>query len=245
MSCWGKSVNPGNYTLRWEIFDNKDNRIHKSERASQKIKAHCTSWYKIHLDSSTKERLKSGSYIIKLFIDDQLVQSKSVQYIAKSILSKNIRGVVILPFLNKTTDANYAGNRSAVITNSVATAIYNEVKRIVPDTVPHHVVKQKLGSKFSQNCFNEKECLNLLKANFDEEIFITGSIELKKYTNEICTLTTYVYQSKTGTIKKFQYSQTGAKGKYDIVIHDLIKGILYNKGLLDYLKSVGKDTKFY
>lgn len=244
VSSWGESVNPGNYTLRWEIFDNKDNRIYKSKLVNQKIKAHWTSWYKIPLDSSTKERLKSGNYIIKLFIDDQLVQSKSVQYIAKSILNKNIRGVVILPFLNKTIEVNYAGHQSPVITNTVATAIYSEVKRIVPDTVPHHVVKQKLGNKFSQNCFNEKECLNLIQANFDGEIFITGSIELKKYVGEICTLKVYVYNSNTGEKTKYEH-RISLRQSYAEIINSLLTSILYKKGLLDYLKSIGKDTKFY
>jgi hypothetical protein len=73
---------------------------------------------------------------------------------------------------------------------------------------------------------------------FEDDIFISGNIRLSKFVYEISTLTVYVYNQKTGTVKRFSYSQH-FRGQllYSELVHDLIKGVMHEKGFLDYLIS--------
>jgi hypothetical protein len=66
---------------------------------------------------------------------------------------------------------------------------------------------------------------------------ITGTLKFEDVEDETNLLTVYVYQSKTGTKKRFVHAEGGAKRYYRLILADLIKGVLYEQGLLEYLRT--------
>ena len=204
-----------------------------------KIRPHWFYSKKIYLDKSIKDSLIPGMYTVKLYLDGDLVKTKSGEYVPKSILNKNVNSAVILPFNDTSIETNIRVNQSSSIINTLSSAFYHEVRRIIPRTTPHYISERTVGDLSGPNCFEDKSCLNKIDSMFEDDIFISGNIRLSKYVHEISTLTVYVYNSKTGIVEKFSYSQNpGGDLSYSKWMHDLIKGVMYQRGFLDYLTSL-------
>jgi len=232
---WGQIAKSENIILKWAISDDKDNVIFKSEKYLP-IKPNIIWYLPVNLDRGVKAKLVPGMYKVNLYIDGQLVAHQNVQYVAKSIRNKNVQQAVILPFKEITTESNLMGDATPVILNTIAHSIYSEVKRIIPDSIPHYIVEQKIGKLLKPNCFENKECVDFIKNTFGESIFISGYIKLVKFEEELAQMRVDVYNAKTGEIKEFR-SAEHAMERYDDLIHDLLKGVMQKEGLLDYLKK--------
>ncbi|MCK5601987.1 hypothetical protein KAR91_08965, partial [Candidatus Pacearchaeota archaeon] len=238
VSSWGKFPKSENHKLKWDIVNKEGKNVYTNSNENVTIHPYMYISQPIRIDRITKDDIQAGMYTVNFYFDDKLVKSQNVQYVPESIINKNIQGAVILPFSNKSLETAFAGSRNELLSNTISFAIYSEVKRIIPYTVPHFVAQQNLRTLLRTDCFNNKDCMNWIEDKFDEEIFITGNIELAKYEDDLFSITVYVYHTKTKTIKKFDYSESGAKERYDRIIQALLKGVMYKEGLLDYLKSM-------
>jgi len=239
VSYWENCSRSENHELKWELYNKNGVKVYNTIQRDVKILPHIFYPTKIYLDKSIKDSLIPGMYTVKLYLDGELVRTKSGEYVPKSILNKNVNGAVILPFNDTSIETSMKVNESPSIINTFSSAFYHEVKRIIPWTTPHYISERTVGNLSGPNCFKDKSCLNKIDSMFKDDIFISGNIRLSKYLVEIATLTVYVYNSKTGIVKKFSYSQNpGGDLTYSTLMHDLIKGVMYQKGFLDYLTSL-------
>ena len=120
--------------------------------------------------------------------------------------------------------------------NTIANAIYFEVKRIIPDTIPHYVAHQKIGQPLRPDCFHDSECLSFIEDMFGKSIFVTGDVEFGKYTNDNNRLIVYIYDANRSEIKEYSDDEMGLRS-YSETVHNLLIGVMRKKGLLDYLVS--------
>jgi len=236
MVIWGQVATSGPHTLKWEIYNNKGDRIYQTSRENVTIRPNLFGGERVVLDRSMKDSLMPGLCTVRLYIDDKLAKSKNVQYVNKNIINKNVQRVVILPFKDVSSSTNMSPDGINLYLNTIANAIYFEVKRIVPDTIPHYVVVQKIGKSLKPKGFNNKECISLIADMFGKNIFITGDIEFAEFTTETSRLTVYVYNAKTGEIMKYN-DIAPSEYYYSEAMHNLLVGIMREKGLLDYLKT--------
>jgi hypothetical protein len=173
---------------------------------------------------------------IKMYLDDKLRASHDIEYVKTSIINHNINGAVILPF-------RFAGELagspigSKSYPNTPSNAIYGEVKRIVKGTVPPAVAEERIGDLFYSRNVNDKDLMRSIAESFSEDILITGSLDLSKEELNPMQLTVCVYHSRTQAMKRFTYSTVHGR-YYAVILGDLIQGILYEKGLLDYLRTL-------
>jgi len=233
---WGQVATSGPHTLKWEIHNNKGDRIYQTSRENVTIRPNMFGGERVVLDRSMKDSLMPGLCTVRLYIDDKLAKSKNVQYVNKNIINKNVQRVVILPFKDVSSSTNMSPDGINACLNTIANAIYFEVKRIVPDTIPHYVADQEIGKPLKTKGFENKEHVILIEDKFGMNIFITGETEFAKYDTETNHLTVYVYNAKTG--EKLKYSDIApSEYYYSEAMHNLLVGIMRQKGLLDYLKT--------
>ena len=120
--------------------------------------------------------------------------------------------------------------------NTIASGIYYEVKRIVPNTIPHYISDEKINKSLTPDGFKNIECVNYIEELFGKKIFIIGEADLGEYIGDANYLNVYVYNAKTGEIKSFRDIFVGGI-YYSEVFHQLLFGIMYEEGLLDYLRT--------
>lgn len=239
ISYWKNCSRSENHELKWELYNKNGVSIYNTIKKNMEIRPHMFYTNKVYLDKSIKDGLIPGMYTVKLYLDGNLVKTKSGEYVPKSIVNKNVNSAVILPFNDISVETNIKFKASPYIINTFSTAFYHEVKRIIPWTTPHYISERTVGDLSGPNCFKDKSCLNKIKHMFEDDIFISGNIRLSKFVVDIATLSVYVYHSKTGVVKRFSYSQHPRGGlKYSDLIHDLIKGVMHEKGFLNYLISL-------
>ena len=234
VSSWGSSAKSSDHRLRWEICTLDGEPIHTIPDYHETIYSNMFNSYRIKLDTTLKENLQSGMYTVKLYLDDKLIRSQDVKYINKSIINPNLNGAVILPF---SFDGPSKLSRKPYL-NTTTNAICGEVKRIVKETVPPAVAEEGIGDDFSPEYLNDPNRMNSVTGVFSEDILITGTLEFSDWEDDTNLLAVYVYQSKTRTKKKFMHIEGGAKRYYHLVLADLIKGVLYEQGLLEYLGTL-------
>jgi len=240
ISTWGDCSKSENHELRWELYNKNGVKVYDTIQRGVKISPYMFYSTKISLDKSIKDSLIPGMYTVKLYLDGDLVKTKSGEYVPKSIINKNVNSAVILPFNDTSVATNMKVKQSSVIINTFSSAFYNEVRRIIPRTTPHYISEKTVGDLCGPDCFEDKNCLNKIDSMFKNDIVISGNIRLSKFVVEIATLTVYVYNSKTGRAK-FSYSQNpGGDLTYSKMMHDLIKGVMHEKGFLAYLTSLNK-----
>ena len=121
--------------------------------------------------------------------------------------------------------------------NTVSHSIYSEVKRIIPDAIPHFIVEEKIGKLIKPDCLEDQECVEFVKSSFGESIIVSGYIKLVYFKEQYAEIKVEVYNTKTGEIKEFHYGEH-AVTTYDDLVHDLIKGVMQEKGLLDYIETM-------
>jgi hypothetical protein len=234
-----KSRRSKNHELKWELYNKNDVEIYNTIDKDVKIRPHTFHSNKIDFDKGIKDSLIPGMYTVKLYLDGDLVKTKSGEYVPKSIINKNVNSALILPFNDISVETNIPYNARPYIINTFSSAFYHEVKRIIPWTTPHYISETTVGGLSGKNCFKDRSCLKQIEILFENDIFISGNIRLSQYVVDIATLSVYVYNSKTGIVKRFSYSQHPRTGlKYTDLMHDLIKGVMHKKGFLDYLISL-------
>jgi len=239
ISHWGNCSRSENHELKWELYNKNGVKVYNTIQRNVKIRPHMFYSIKIYLDKSIKDSLIPGMYTVKLYLDGDLVKTKSGEYVPKSILNKNVNSAVILPFNDTSVETNIKFDASSLIINTFSSAFYHEARRIIPRTTPHYISERTVGDLSGPNCFKDKSCLNKIDSMFKDDIFISGNIRLSQFLVEISTLTVYVYNSRTGIVKRFSYSQhPGGERTYSELMHDLIKGVMHEKGFLDYLTSL-------
>ncbi|MDH3557943.1 MAG: hypothetical protein OES18_19065 [Deltaproteobacteria bacterium] len=85
--------------------------------------------------------------------------------------------------------------------------------------------------------------MSSVKEVFSEDLLISGRLQFAELESDTNMLTVYVYHSKTGADKQFRHIEGGGKRYYSLILTDLIKGILYEQGLLEYLRTLGEVEK--
>ena len=177
-----------------------------------------------------------GLYTVRLYIDDKQALSKSFQYNDISIINRNAQRAVILPFRDVSIETNMLRDSINAYLNTIANAIYVEVKRIIPDTIPHYVAHQKIGQPLRPDCFHDPQCLSFIENMFGKSIFVTGDVEFGKYVTDNNRLTVYIYDANKREIKEYSNDEKGLTF-YSETVHNLLVGVMRKKGLLDYFVS--------
>jgi len=238
VSMWSSTGESKNHRIRWEIYNLADERIYTTKEQYVTIRRHMSIYQHILLDNDLKAKLQLGTCTVKLYFDDKLVKYQDIKYINESLINANLNGAVILPFRFKAS--SYVQEKVAL--NTVTNAIYGEVRRIIKDTVPPSAAEEEIPYKFHPKLFSDEEKMARIKEIFPENIFLSGTLELKQYKHERMALIVSVYDARKGYIKKFGY-QTSASADYETIMIDLIDGVLYRKGLLEYLRSLTVDLQ--
>jgi hypothetical protein len=235
---WGGAKESENHRTQWEILDSTGKKIYSSSRDNVTIRSHMYTITQV----TPKEFLAAGSHIDQLtanfFIDDELVQSKKIHYKNQSITSTIDQQVIILPFVEENIHPTPWGDGAKTFfQNTIADAIYCEVKRVFPETIPHYVVEQKVSRHLDPYCLKDESCKSFLKNVFGENIFIYGNLSIQKVDLDTSTLTVFVYNMKTDKLKKFHFFHP-----YDFsfpsLMQDLLAGIFYKEGMLDFLMKM-------
>lgn len=233
VSSWGKRAKSSDHWLQWIISTLKGEPIHITPERYVTIHPNMFRSERIKLKANLREKLQFGTYTVNLYLDDKLLKSQDVKYINKSIINPNLNGAVILPF-------SFVGpgqlSRKSYL-NTTTNAICGEIKRIVKETVPPAVAEEEIGDDFSPEYLNDPNRMSSVTGVFSEDILITGTLKFSDMADEINLLIVYVYQSKTRTKKKFMHIEGGGKRYYHLILADLIKGVLYEQGLLEYLRT--------
>jgi hypothetical protein len=233
VSSWGRTQTSKKHLLQWKLYNPGGERLYLTTDRYLIIRRNSFYWNRISLSQKQKNKLDSGMYTVELYLDDKLLKSQDVKYINKSIINPNLNGAVILPF---SFDGPGKLSRKSYL-NATTNAICGEVKRIVKETVPPAVAEEEIGDDFSPEYLNDPHRMSSVTGVFSEDILITGTLKFEDVEDETNLLTVYVYQSKTGTKKRFMHAEGGAKRYYRLILADLIKGVLYEQGLLEYLRT--------
>jgi len=235
VSTWNPVGKSEGHNIRWEIYNSIGEMVHRTSDYDITIRPHMSNSYRIRFDERIKNRLSSGMCKIKMYLDENLVASHEVEYVDRSIINHNISGAVILPF-------RFAASSSAIphkaFLNTVSNAIYGDVKRIVEDTVPPAVAEERIGDLFYSHSITYENRMRRVAESFSEDIFITGSLHVEHYEGSPCILTVSVYHSRSQVTKTFKYSSLIREGRYSAVLADLIEAVLYEEGLLEYLRTL-------
>ena len=232
VASWGRVQESKGHTLKWEIVNSKGKQIFSTVEEDVTIYPHTYTCDIVSLDQFSENDLKPGDYTISLYIDDNLMQSRVLSYSDKNITSRDQRQVVILPFYETCRHPDYWDEASKVyFQNSIAAALYCEIKRVVPDTIPHYVSEQKIGKILQSNCFDNKECTSFVKNQFGESIYIFGYSYMQQLDIDTSFVTLFVYDAKTDNKKKYHYASRYLDS-HSSSINDILKGILYERGLL-------------
>ena len=234
VSTWGKRAKSSDHKLQWMISTLKGEPIHKTPERYVTIHPNMFRWERIKLEANLREKLQLGTYTVSLYLDDKLIKSQNVDYINRSIINPTIDTAVVLPFSFEGT----SHVRRKFYLNTAANAIYGEIKRIVKETVPPAVAGDLIGGDFTPEYFNDPTRMSSVVEHFSEDILVTGTLSLAQYLGQEFSIKVYVYQSKTRYYKKFTYSTTTMVPEYVFMLSELIKGVLYEKGLIEYLRTL-------
>jgi hypothetical protein len=192
-------------------------------------------YFPVSINAIRKSDELPGQLKINFYVDHQLEMVKNIRYENKELSNKDTQRIVILPFIEYSKSPSpWDESRKNIFRNTIADAFYCEVARIFPDAVPHYVAEQKLGKVISQECFNSLGCMRDLTRVFGEGIFIFGEIYIQKTYGDASSLTVYVYNSVTNKFREFHFFQS-IGGTYAALMHDMLYGVLYGEGLVDYL----------
>ena len=237
VATWDVIPKSENHELKWVMSNNSGEKVYQSPRENITFRPHIISFIIIWLHGPIKKQLVDDTYRVELYIDDQLSASQNINYVSTSILNKNVRRAVILPFEDISYETNLPQYKVHYMLNTIADAIYGEVKRIIPDAIPQYIVDQKIGKLLKPNCVENIECVDLIKNTFGESIFIFGNIKLVKFSEQLGEIKVYVYNAKSGALKEF-YATAHLTKSYGDLVHNLLKGVMQKEGLLDYLKTI-------
>jgi len=237
LAVWDNAKTSGNHTLKWEMVNGSGDIIFFRERTNFTIREDLFITQTVTLENEVKKKLTQGELTVNFYLDNVLTASKKTQYSPEKIVNKSGRKIVIHPF-NETDSHPEEWNDGAksYFQNTFASALYGEVKRIFPDTVPHYLSEQKIGNTVKTECFGDKECTNFLQDQFGDSIFIYGESAMQHFEIGVSVLRFYVFDPRTGGTKMFS-DTSPFLGSYSLMMHDLLENVLYKKEFLDYLKN--------
>lgn len=233
VSTWNPVSKSEGHKIRWEIYNSIGERVYATRDYEITIHPNMSNFYRMRFDQKIKNRLSPGMCKIKMYLDDKLRASHDIEYVKTSIINHNINGAVILPFRFAASSPTDSTLPMRDYLNTLPNAIYGEVKRIVKDTVPPAVAEERIGDLYYSRNVNDKDLMRSIAESFSEDILITGSHDASWPSG----LTVCVYHSRTQAMKRFTYS-TVIGVSIAVILGDLIQGILYEKGLLDYLRTL-------
>jgi hypothetical protein len=238
LASWGNIPESEGHTLKWEFCRNDGTVILQKSINNANLEPYTYYRNKFRIDTVTKDTLDQGTYQVNFHIDEKLVSKQDIQYVEKSIRNLSIKNTVILPFSYTLKGSRFSKKKDAEsISNTVADAIYCEVKRIFPYTTHHSRSGVEIGEPYSLDCFENSECLESIKDKFGtEDIIITGNITLPEYIGEAAWLTVLVYDPATGEKKEFIDTGSGYS-YYHHMLRSLLFEVMYSEGLLEYLKN--------
>lgn len=235
IAVWGRVSQSEGHTITWEVFNNNGDKILSLSKDDFTIRPHMWAYFPVSMKTIEKSDIGSGQLIIHFFIDEKLAMTKKVNYENKEIVSQEDQRVVILPFIEYSNYPHpWPESTKNVFQNTVADALYCEIGRIFPDTIPHYVAEQKIGRVLGVGCSKSMECINFLKGIFGESIFIFGELSMQKVDLDASSLSVYVYNPKMKEIKNFHFFKNSTYN-HALLMNDMLKSVLYKEGMMDYL----------
>jgi len=217
ITAWGKAKESGNHTLKWEVINSAGDIVYSHTRNNYTIRDHYYTNHNIPMDSAIKEKLIPGELSVNFYLDDVLSATQKTNYSSKDILKKSGRKVVILPF--RETDYypdEWDEDTKNYFQNTYASAVYGEIKRIYPKTVPHYETKQKIGNYFKPDCFKDEECIQFLKNHYSDSIFIKGESITQHFGIGTTRLILTFFDPVSGQVKIFS-GATPYLGSYPLI----------------------------
>ncbi|MBW2570172.1 MAG: hypothetical protein JRE47_12615 [Deltaproteobacteria bacterium] len=235
VSSWHESTPTGSHLIKWRIYNDKGESVAETEESYVTLRPLIFLFNRISLSEAFKEKTPFGNYYsVHLYVDDKLMASQRVGFLNESIVNPHLQSAVVLPF--QFTPGSHIKNKVVLVT--ATNAVYGEVRRIIKGAVPPAVTENQIGNDFAKKNFASEDQINIMAEIFNEDILIAGNVSFPKSIGEESILTVLVLYKKTGRIKKFTASDYGGKGKYALVLSDLIRKVLYEEGLLEYLRKL-------
>ncbi len=233
VSNWNP-VTAASHRIRWELFDSTGEKVFVTREFEATIRPHMFHCVSVRLKERIKNRLNPGTCQFKMYLDDELKASISIDYAKRSILNHNINGAVVLPFRAE----NVPHFNMKPYLNTVSNAVYGEVNRIVENSIPPSVSEKSIGEVFYSKNSNDARLMKRLSQEFRADLLISGSLCLSSVEGEVASLTVDAYNKKIGHMRSFISSTGVGHGTYSDEIIELIAGVLYEKGFLSYLKAL-------
>jgi hypothetical protein len=191
----------------------------------------------IPLNAEFKTKL-SPINTLYIYCDNRVLVTKQLKYAPQDVHNRNIKQVVMLPFFSKAQETFDYRSKDRIL-NTFADALGCEIKRITPEVIPHYITEQKIADLKVSTCLQNPTCRARLKEIFGEGVFITGNVNVPKYTHEFFNLQVYVFDSQTGKVQEFKSSFTDESETYiEPKMRKIIKGILVKEGLWAYLRGL-------
>jgi len=239
---WADVEKEGTYVMELKMLNPKGETIYtyKKDVKSDTNKGEITVgfWNTIHLDPDLTAKLSPGNITIHIYCDGKLLDTKQIKYTPGSIINPNVNQVVVLPFYSSTQSTVERAYRDGML-NTFAYTVTNEVKRVAKEVIPHYVAEQKLSDKVPQKCLNDPACRERLKETFGEAIVIEGDVILPYYVDFPYELKITLFNTKTGEVKGYKNFMLCTEGsKISTCVKSLIKSILYQQGLLAYIRGL-------
>lgn len=239
---WADVAKEGTFVMELKLLNPKGEQIYAYKKDvksdSYKGQPYVSFWNNIHLDQDLIAKLSPGNITINIYCDYKPLITKEIKYTPGSIINKNVNQVVILPFYSSTKSTFRYEYKDQTL-NTFAYAVTNEVKRIVPEVIPHYIAEQKLTNQDTEKCIDNPACRERLKEIFGEAIIIQGDANMPKYVDELRSLKIYVFNTKTGEVKEFKEVALCTEGGYITdCMRTMLKNILYKNGLLAYLRGL-------
>ena len=236
--CWGAVPASDNHTLKLELASNGNILYSKTV---ENVSIHPRSF--IHETIPLEEirgRVQNQAQIkANLYIDEKLNVSQHLRYRKENIINDRINQAVILPFSEmEYKDASvwqWPKDSMELLRDSAADSIHCEVRRIIPNTIPHYVVEQKIGSRLRPDCFESEECINYLLDIYGKSLFIGGSMYVSRLSMQLCHLNVVVYNAYSGETRKYHSMSVNNKNDVGKLINQFIYDIVYKDGLQDDL----------
>jgi hypothetical protein len=235
VAVWGDVDQSEGHTIAWDILNKKGDRVFSLSKENFTIHPQMSVFFPVPVKTIESPGVSSDQLTLHFYIDEKLAAMKNFNYENKEIVRKDVQRIVILPFIEYCNDPGpWPESTKNLFQNTIADAINCEVARIFPDVVPHFIAAQKIGKTLGMGCYNKKECLNYVKEKFGDSFLVFGELYIQRFDLDASSLTVHVYDPRTSQIRKFHFFED-FNYTYTSLIYDLLKGVLYKEGLIDYL----------
>lgn len=245
---WGITDKSTQHTLTISLVDKYNKLLFEKSIEDVTMRHYSFYYFPIPLNMIKLNNKLVGPLTVNLRIDDYLCKSQSINFDVKRIHNQNIDSIAIIPFIGSSSKSEAYIPVDEImphILNSSAHALFCEVIRIAPNTIPHFVSEQNIGKRISLDCFNRPECISYLNNILDSNIFLIGEIKIDTdYQNYggFSSLMVYTYNVNTGKTLQFQSKSSLWKtGSIETLLKELLFKMTYETELLDYLKTCNEN----